>query len=473
MLSRTARLCSRTAAGSRSSAQLAPSTLAKNQPISVAHHPAITMLSKFSQQAAAEATVPSFRYFTTSIAALKKSSKKMPPKKQATEEKLQLGRPGNNLKIGVVGLPNVGKSTFFNAITSSSVAAENYPFCTIDPSESRVAVPDERFDWLVSQYKPGSRVPAHLTVIDIAGLVKGASTGAGLGNAFLSNISAVDGIFHVVRAFTDPDVVHVEGEVDPARDLEIIHNELRLKDIAMLNKFIEANQRNIERMGSGGTVEDKKKKDEFNIVVKVRDWVESGKDVRKGTWSNKEVEVINQQFLLSAKPVTYLANVSERDYLRKKNKFLPLIKKWIDENNPGDKLIPFSAAYETTIAAIEDPAEKAKYAEEQGVPSMFGKIILTGYDQLNLMHFFTAGEKEVRAWTCRKGAKMTEAARNIHNEIADSLIQVDVMKFDELKVAGGEQELKASGKLYIRGKDATIDDGDVVYFRSGQGKAKK
>ncbi|KAJ2553443.1 hypothetical protein EV175_002937 [Coemansia sp. RSA 1933] len=397
----------------------------------------------------------------------------MPPKKQVVEEKLQLGRPGNNLKIGVVGLPNVGKSTFFNAITKSAVSAENYPFCTIDPSESRVAVPDERFDWLVDQYKPSSRVPAFLTVIDIAGLVKGAADGAGLGNSFLSHISAVDGIFHMIRAFNDPDVVHVEGEVNPDRDLDIIHNELRLKDLAMLNKFVDANQRNIERLGTGGSAEDKKKKDEFGMVLKVRDWVASGKDVRKGDWSNKEIDVINRQHLLTAKPVTYLVNVSEKDYLRKKNKFLPVIKKWIDENNPGDKLIPFSGDFESKLANMDD-AERTAYLEEVKATSAFPKIILTGYDSLDLMHFFTAGHgTEVRAWTCRKKAKMTDAARNVHNDIADSLIQVDVMKFDELKVAGSEAELKGTGKLYIRGKEALIEDGDIVYFRSGLGSAKK
>ncbi|KAJ2080359.1 hypothetical protein H4R24_003143 [Coemansia sp. RSA 988] len=397
----------------------------------------------------------------------------MAPKKQAVEEKLQLGRPGNNLKIGVVGLPNVGKSTFFGAITTVEAAAENYPFCTIDPQESRVAVPDERLEWLYEKYKPGSKIPAYLTVFDIAGLVKGASEGAGLGNAFLSHISAVDGIFHVVRAFTDEDVVHVEGEVDPARDLDIIHRELRLKDIAMLNKYIDANKRNIEQMGAGGSVEDKKKKDEFNIIVKVRDWVAADKDVRKGQWSNKEIDVLNHQGLLTAKPVTYLANVSEKDYVRKKNKFLPVIKKWIDDNNPGDKLIPFSGVFESTLAGMPDEDSKKAYLDENKATSAFPKIITTGYDSLNLMHFFTAGEKEVRAWTCRKGAKMTEAARSIHNEIADSLIQVDVMKFDDLKVAGSETDLKAAGKLLIRGKDAVIDDGDVVYFRSGMGRAKK
>ncbi|KAJ1824653.1 hypothetical protein GGH91_005514 [Coemansia sp. RSA 2671] len=398
----------------------------------------------------------------------------MPPKKQVVEEKIQLGRPGNNLKIGVVGLPNVGKSTFFNAITNSSVPAENYPFCTIDPEESRVAVPDERLDWLFTQYKTTKLIPAYLTIIDIAGLVKGAADGAGLGNAFLSHISAVDGIFHVVRAFVDSDVVHVDDEVNPERDLETIHNELRLKDTAMLNKYIDANARNIERLGSGGTVDDKKRKEEFAIVTKVRDWVVAGNDVRKGNWTNREVDVINSQPLLTSKPVTYLANVSEKDYIRKKNKFLPIIKKWIDENNPGDKLIPFSGVFETALAAFgSDAAAAAKFLEEKGAGSAFPKIITQGYDQLNLMHFFTAGEVEVRAWTCRKGVKMTDAARCIHNDIADSLIQVDVMKYADLKAAGSEADLKAAGKLHIRGKDAIIDDGDIVYFRSGMGRAKK
>ncbi|KAJ1936276.1 hypothetical protein FBU59_005104, partial [Linderina macrospora] len=390
----------------------------------------------------------------------------MAPKKQATEDKVRLGRPGNNLKIGVVGLPNVGKSTFFNAITSSAVAAENYPFCTIDPEESRVAVPDERFDWLCEHYKPSSKVPAYLTIIDIAGLVKGAADGAGLGNAFLSHVRAVDGIFHVVRAFTDPDVVHVEGEVDPGRDLDIIHNELRLKDIAFLSKTVDEQAKIIARIGNGGNADDKKKKEEFGTLEKVLEFLKSGKDVRKGDWTNKEVYVINQQMLLTAKPVIYLANVSEKDYVRRKNKFLPKIKAWIDENNPGDMLIPFSGVFETTVQAMEG-AEREAYLAETKATSAFPKIITTGYHSLDLQHFFTAGHgTEVRAWTCRKGAKMTEAARSIHNEIADSLIQVDVMKFDELKEAGSEPDLKATGKLYIRGKDAVCEDGDVVYFRS-------
>ncbi|CAG8673598.1 13765_t:CDS:2, partial [Ambispora leptoticha] len=213
----------------------------------------------------------------------------MPPKKVVKEEKVLLGRPSNNLKIGVVGLPNVGKSTFFNAITKSAVAAENYPFCTIDPEESRVAVPDERFDWLCELYQPASRVPAYLTVIDIAGLVKGAATGAGLGNNFLSHIRAVDAIFHVVRGFSEEDVIHVEGELDPIRDLEIIHNELRLKDEEFLTRRVEDLSKVTARLGKAPSAADKAKKEELDVSQKLLKLVsEENKDVRKANWTNKE-----------------------------------------------------------------------------------------------------------------------------------------------------------------------------------------
>jgi obg-like ATPase 1 len=215
-------------------------------------------------------------------------------------------------------LPNVGKSSFFNALTNSAVPSENFPFCTIDPSEARVNVPDQRFEWLVSHYKPKSIVPAFLTVTDIAGLVKGASDGQGLGNAFLSHIKAVDGIFHLCRAFDDAEIVHVEGEVDPVRDLEIIHEELRLKDMEFINKQVDGRKREVNRIGKGGNAQDKAKKEEFDILAKVQDWVcEQNKDVRDGDWSGKEIEVINPMQLLTAKPVVYLCNLSERDYIRK------------------------------------------------------------------------------------------------------------------------------------------------------------
>jgi len=239
----------------------------------------------------------------------------MPPKKKEGEkERILLGRPSNNLKAGIVGLPNVGKSTFFNVLTNSSAPAENYPFCTIEPEEARVVVPDERLDWLVEQYKPKSIVPASLTVMDIAGLVKGAAEGQGLGNAFLSHVKAVDAIFHMVRAFDNGEIVHVEGEVNPIRDLEIIHEELRLKDMEFLNK----RKADYEKKGIARGA-NKELKEEFDILLKVIECVEDQKtDARFGDWNNRDIEFLNTLQLLTAKPVVYLVNISQEDYVKKK-----------------------------------------------------------------------------------------------------------------------------------------------------------
>ncbi|PVU91759.1 hypothetical protein BB559_003987 [Furculomyces boomerangus] len=388
----------------------------------------------------------------------------MPPKKVVKEEKLLLGRPSNNLKIGVVGLPNVGKSTFFNAITNSAVAAENYPFCTIEPEESRVAVPDERFDDLCRIYKPASKVPAYLTVIDIAGLVKGAASGAGLGNAFLSHVRSVDAIFHVVRAFSDPEVTHVEGEIDPIRDMEIIHNELRLKDLEVLKKYVETGERAVTRLGTGGTAADKEKKEEIAILKKVLEFLEAGNDVRKGNWTNKEVEVINQQHFITAKTVIYLANVSEKDYIRRKNKFLPKIKEWIDNNNPGDLLIPFSASFEHGLTLME-PEAKAEHLKSHNAVSILPKIIVSGYTGLRLIYFFTAGADEVRAWTIRKGTKAPQAAGTIHTDFERGFIMAEVFGYDSLKEFGTEAAVKAAGKYTQKGKEYVVGDGDIIFFR--------
>ncbi|KAJ9090030.1 hypothetical protein DSO57_1006731 [Entomophthora muscae] len=277
-------------------------------------------------------------FSTLSFCKAKKDSKPL------MEEKARLGRPSNNLKIGVVGLPNIGKSTFFNAVTNSSVPAENFPFCTIEPEEARVNVTDERFDWLCELYKPKSKVPAYLTIIDIAGLVKGAAGGAGLGNAFLSHIRSVDAIYHLCRAYEDVDVTHVKGKINPTRDLEIIHAELRIKDMEILTKHIDL-------LSRGSSRADSKKQEELTVCKKVLSWVEDQEmDVRKGNWSAKEIEIINPLHLISAKPVIYLANTSDQDYIKRAPGWIPEIQTWINKNNPRDLLIPFSASLESAVS---------------------------------------------------------------------------------------------------------------------------
>ncbi len=397
----------------------------------------------------------------------------MPPKvAPGGEPKPLLGRPSNNLKMGIVGLPNVGKSTFFNALTKSSARAENFPFCTIDPEESRVAVPDERFEWLKSEFKPGSRIPAYLTVIDIAGLVKGAAAGQGLGNAFLSHIRAVDGIYHVVRAFSGEEVVHVEGEVDPVRDLEIIREELRLKDVEYLTKAVEA-----ARKAMRSHENDKERRFELDTLQKLLDWVSaSGREVRHGDWTAKEIEVvINPAQLLTAKTAVYLVNVSESDYRRKKNKHLAKIKAWIDANSPGDPLIPFSGTLEHAMSVAEDGGA-APTAAPEGEPEFvtaLPKIILAGYQSLQLMYYFTAGEKEVRCWTVRQGSKAPQAAGVIHTDFERGFIMAEVMRFEDLKEHGSEVAVRAAGKYLQKGREYVVQDGDIIFFKFNVGNTKK
>ncbi|KAF6743265.1 cytoplasmic protein [Ephemerocybe angulata] len=408
----------------------------------------------------------SHKPFSTSSILLAK--KKMPPKKAAApEKKALLGRPSNNLKIGIVGVPNVGKSSFFNVLSDTDLGkAANFPYATINPEEARIPVPDVRFDWLCETYKPASRVPAHLTCIDIAGLTAGASTGAGLGNAFLSHVRAVDGIFQVVRAFDDAEVIHVEGDVDPCRDMEIIQTELRLKDIEWVEKTIDNMKKTTRSLGSN-SLADKAKKEELAIVEKVyKVLTVDQKDVRKAEWNNKEIDVVNTLQLLTAKPVTYLVNLSERDFIRKKNKWLPKIKAWIDANNSGDLLIPFSVALEQRLAPLS-PEEKADEEKAIGATSSLAKITHAGYNSLDLIRYFTCGPDEVRAWTIRRGTKAPQAAGVIHTDFENKFVCGEIMAYEDLKEHGSEAAVKAAGKLRQQGKPYEMVDGDIAYWKSG------
>ncbi|KAK6356460.1 Obg-like ATPase [Orbilia javanica] len=392
----------------------------------------------------------------------------MPPKKAAKEEKILLGRPGNNLKSGIVGLANVGKSTLFQAITKCPLGnPANYPYATIDPEESRVIVPDARYDWLCEHYKPKSRVPAHLTIYDIAGLTKGASTGAGLGNAFLSHIRAVDAIFQVVRCFDDADIIHVEGDVNPTRDLDIIAEELRIKDIEFVEKALDALVKQTKR--GGQSLEMKKMKEEQAIVERVLACLQAGKDVRKGEWGNKDVEVINGLLLLTAKPVIYVVNLSEKDYVRQKNKHLPKVFKWVQENSPGDMIIPISVSYEERLSKMEEAEGKAE-EEKVGAKSALGKLVTNMRKELNLGSFFTCGEDEVRQWTIRNGTKAPQAAGVIHTDFEKTFIQAVMFKYADLVDLGNEADVKAKGKVQTKGKDYVVEDGDILHFKAGAAK---
>ncbi|KAI1494362.1 putative GTP-binding protein [Biscogniauxia mediterranea] len=393
----------------------------------------------------------------------------MPPKKQAVEEKILLGRPGNNLKSGIVGLANVGKSTLFQAITKCTLGnPANFPYATIDPEESRVIVPDERYDWLCEKYNPKSRVPAHLTIYDIAGLTRGASTGAGLGNAFLSHIRAVDAIFQVVRCFDDAEIIHVEGDVNPVRDLDIIAEELRLKDIEFVEKALE-NSKKKTRMG-GQSLELKRAKEDEATIEKVLAWLNDGKDVRKGTWTPKEVEVINTLLLLSAKPVVYLVNLSEKDYTRKKNKHLAKIAEWMKEHAAGDPILPISVAFEERLTQFETEEAAAEECKKLGIESALPKIITTMRKAMNLGSFFTTGTDEVRQWTIRLGTKAPQAAGVIHTDFEKTFIQAVVYNFSVLKELGDEAEVKAKGKIMTKGKDYVVEDGDILLIKAGAAK---
>jgi len=392
----------------------------------------------------------------------------MPPKKhEEPERKPLIGRIGTNLRIGIVGVPNVGKSTFFNVLTKSAAPAENFPFCTIDPNESRVPVPDERFDFLCDYHKPASKVPAFLNVVDIAGLVKGAAEGQGLGNAFLSHISACDAIFHLCRAFEDPDVTHIEGEVDPVRDLDIICEELRLKDEENLLKNLDKLEKVVARGG------EKKLKPEYDAMLKIKGvLMDEKKQLRFADWNAHDIEALNKYLFLTSKPVIYLVNLSDKDFIRKKNKWLPKIKEWVDKHDPGATIIPFSGAFEHELTEKDELEQKA-YEEETKCKSQLDKIITIGYKALQLEYFFTAGVDEVKAWTIQKGTKAPQAAGRIHTDFEKGFIMAEVMHYKDFKEEGSEAAAKAAGKYRQQGRNYVVEDGDIIFFKFNAGAGLK
>jgi obg-like ATPase 1 len=390
----------------------------------------------------------------------------MPPRKGKTKEPEKLpylGRPSNNVKIGIVGLPNVGKSSFFNCCSELQVPAENFPFCTIDPAVTRAILHDERFDFLCEAFNPRSRIPAVLQVTDIAGLVKGASEGAGLGNAFLSHIAAVDAIFHVCRDFPDKKIEHVEGKVNPVRDLGIISNELVQKDLIQVTTRLEATEKIVRR-----GLDKIQAPRELATLQKAKEALESGRDIRSvSDWNGHDINLLNELQLLTAKPVVYLVNVSQKGFLENKSKWFGRVKEWCTKRSGADvPVIPFSAKLERKLCDAKTEEAKAAIYGTSASRSMLDKIIKAGYQALGLINYFTCGEDEVRAWTIRNGRTAPEAAGVIHGDFERCFIAAAQYTFDDFKEHGSEAAVRAAGKLNPnRGRNYIVQDGDVLHFK--------
>ncbi len=360
------------------------------------------------------------------------------------------------LKCGIVGLPNVGKSTLFNALSSAKAEAANFPFCTIEPNVGVVSVPDVRLKVLADLVHPEKVLPTVIEFVDIAGLVKGASKGEGLGNKFLANIREVDAIIHVVRCFKDDNVVHVAGQVDPVFDKEIIDTELQLKDLESIDKRI---QRLLKIAKSGDAVAKK----ELAVLEKFQKSLESGANARALETTEEEDLLIRELSLLTRKPVIYVANVEEAS-IHVGNEYVAALKEAIQQE--GAELIMISASIESQIAELEDADEKAMFLEEYGLKeSGLNKLIRTSYDVLNLITYFTAGKQEVRAWTIQKGWKAPKAAGVIHTDFEKGFIRAEVIKIDDYQQLKTEVAVKEAGKMSVEGKEYVVKDGDVMHFR--------
>ncbi|MDE5558230.1 MAG: redox-regulated ATPase YchF [Ruminococcus sp.] len=361
------------------------------------------------------------------------------------------------MKLGMVGLPNVGKSTLFNALTNAGAESANYPFCTIDKNVGIVSVPDERLDKLAEMYDPDKFTPATLEFVDIAGLVKGASKGEGLGNKFLADIREVDAIVHVVRCFEDPNIIHVDGNINPLRDIETINLELIFSDIEMVERRIDRAKKAVKG--------DKKYLAEIDFLERLKEHLENGKSARAFDFTDDEREMIKSTPLLSAKPVIYASNLSEDDFINNidTNEHYKSVCTLAESENSA--VLPICAQTEAEISDMTDD-EKKEFLAELGLEvSGLNRIIKEGYSLLGLISYLTAGKQEVRAWTITKGTKAPQAAGKIHTDFEKGFIRAEVVSFDDLISCGNMASAKEKGLVRLEGKEYVMQDGDIVLFR--------
>ncbi len=361
------------------------------------------------------------------------------------------------MKLGMVGLPNVGKSTLFNALTNAGAESANYPFCTIEPNVGVVSVPDKRLDELAKMYHPEKFTPATLEFVDIAGLVKGASKGEGLGNKFLSNIREVDAIIHVVRCFEDPDIVHVDGEIGPARDIETINLELIFSDLEILERRIDKTRKLVKG--------DKKYQTELEFLEQLKDYLEAGNSARGFDYTEEQREIVKDIALLSNKPVIYAANLCEDDFVNdiETNPFYQEVCRIAQTEQAA--VFPICAKIEEEISDMSGEDKEMFLNELHLTESGLDRIIKASYSLLGLISYLTAGPQEVRAWTIKKGTKAPQAAGKIHTDFERGFIRAEVVSYDDLMSCGSMNAAKEKGLVRLEGKDYVMQDGDIVLFR--------
>lgn len=360
------------------------------------------------------------------------------------------------LKCGIVGLPNVGKSTLFNCLSNAKAQSANFPFCTIEPNVGTISVPDPRLSTLENIVNPERVVPTTMEIVDIAGLVKGASKGEGLGNQFLANIRETDAIIHVLRCFDDGNIIHVDGSVNPVRDKEIIDIELQLKDL----ESVEKRMANIARMIKSG---DKEVVKENDLLIKLKATLEQGQSARSLDLDEKETEILNKLQLITSKPVLYLCNVDEAS-VKTGNQYVEQVKEAVKNENA--EVLVIGAKIEADINELESYEERKMFLDELELDEPgVNRLIRAAYSLLNLQTYFTAGVKEVRAWTIEKGMTAPQAAGVIHTDFEKGFIRAEVMKYEDFTTLGSENAVKEAGKFKVEGKEYVVEDGDILHFR--------